>query len=109
MEKQKMSWKEIMNIMHPQRNQNNVIEFPTSENKEFKDQKKDLVVLALKMEKLMNEKIWDIAPISAHDTELLAQFGEGLTFKPLTAQRLIACLSAELIKYRLQKDEPYNE
>ena len=104
-----MSWKQIMDAMHPQRNQNNVIQFPTTENKEFKDQKRDLVVLALKMEKLMNEKIWDVAPISAYDIELLAQFGEGLSFKPLTAQRLIACLSAEILKYRLHKDEPYHE
>ena len=29
-----MSWKEIFDIMHPKRNQNNVIQFPTAENKE---------------------------------------------------------------------------
>ena len=102
-----MSWKDIIDLMHPQRNQNNVIQFPTAENKEFKDQKRDLLALTLKMEKLMNEKVWDISPISSYNLELLGNFGEGLTFKPKTAQRLIACLAAELNKYRLHKDEPY--
>ena len=100
-----MSWKQI-DAMNPQRNQNNVVQFPTTENKEFKDQKRDLVGLTLKMEKLMNEKIWDVAPISAYDIELLGQFGEGLTFTPLTAQRLIANLATELNKYRLQEEDP---
>ena len=105
-----MSWKEIFKIMHPERNQNNVIEFPKAENKEFRDQKKDLVGLVLTMEKLMNTTGWHIAPITAKAIEHLAQFGETISFSPKTSQRLIACLCAELITYRLDnKDEPYNE
>ena len=105
-----MSWKEIFKIMHPERNQNNVIEFPKAENKEFRKQKQDLVGLVLTMEKLMNTTGWDIAPITAKTIEHLAQFGETISFSPKTSQRLIACLCSELIKYRLDnKDEPYNE
>ena len=85
-----MSWKEIFDIMHPKRNQNNVIQFPTT----------------LTIEKLMHQDVWDLAPISDHNMELLGQFGEGLSFKPLTAQRLIANLATELNKYRLQEEDP---
>jgi len=105
-----MSWKEIFKIMHPERNQNNVIEFPKAENKEFRDQKKDLVGLVLTIEKLMNTTGWHIAPITAKAIEHLAQFGETISFSPKTSQRLIACLCSELVQYRLDnKDEPYNE
>ena len=99
-----MSWKEIFNIMNKERKQNNVIQFPTAENPQLRKQKNDLVALTLTMEKIMNEPIWEFAPIGDHNLELLAQFGEGLTFKSLTAQRLIANLATELAKYR-QKDE----
>ena len=53
----------------------------------------------------MNEPIWEFAPIGDHNLELLAQFGEGITFRPKTAQRLIANLATELAKYRLKEDE----
>ena len=68
-------------------------------------QKDDLVALTLTIEKIMNEPIWEFAPIGDHNLELLAQFGEGITFKPLTAQRLVANLATELAKYRLKEDE----
>ncbi len=108
MDKQKMSWKEIFNLMHTARKQNNVIQFPTSENKEFKKQKNDLLVLSLKVEKLMDQPAWEFAPLTQADIENLAQFGEGLTFTPKTSQRLIACLCTELIKHRLDNmEDPY--
>ena len=100
-----MSWKEIFNLMHKERKQNNVIQFPRSENAQVKKQKNDLVALTLTMEKIMHEPIWEFAPIGDHNLELLAQFGEGLTFKSKTAQRLIANLATELAKYRLKEDE----
>ena len=101
-----MSWKEIFDIMHKERKQNNVIQFPKAENPELKKQKNDLVALTLTIEKIMNQKVWEFAPISDHNMELLGQFGEGLTFTPLTAQRLIANLATELNKYRLQEEDP---
>ena len=100
-----MSWKEIFNLMNKERKQNNVIQFPTAENPKLRKQKDDLVALTLTIEKIMNEPIWEFAPIGDHNLELLAQFGEGLSFKPLTAQRLIANLATELAKYRLKEDE----
>ena len=55
----------------------------------------------------MNEPIWEFAPIGDHNLDLLAQFGEGITFRPKTAQRLIANLATELAKYRLKdEDDP---
>ena len=101
-----MSWKEIFDLMHKERKQNNVIQFPKAENPKLKKQKNDLVALTLTIEKIMNQKVWEFAPISDHNMELLAQFGEGITFTPLTAQRLIANLATELNKYRLQEEDP---
>ena len=72
---------------------------------QVRKQKNDLVALTLTVEKLMNQQVWDLAPISDYNLELLGQFGEGLTFRPLTAQRLIANLSTELAKLRLKEDE----
>ena len=100
-----MSWKEIFNLMNKERKQNNVIQFPTAENPKLRKQKDDLVALTLTIEKIMNEPIWEFAPIGDHNLDLLAQFGEGITFRPKTAQRLIANLATELAKYRLKEDE----
>ena len=108
MEKQKMSWKEIFKIIHPERNQNNVVQFPGVENKEVRKQKNDLLGLVLTVEKLMNSTGWDVTPLTAKAIEQLAQFGETISFSPKTSQRLIACLCTELIKYRLDTTEdPY--
>ena len=102
-----MSWKEIFNLMHKERKQNNVIQFPTAENPKLRKQKDDLVALSLTIEKIMNEPIWEFAPIGDHNLDLLAQFGEGITFRPKTAQRLIANLATEIVKNRLKdEDEP---
>ena len=49
-----MSWKDIVNVLHPKRNQNNIIKFPGKENKEFKKQKNEMVILIMTIEKLMN-------------------------------------------------------
>ena len=107
MEKE-MSWKQIFDLLHPSRNQNNVIQFPGKENKEVRKQKNDLVVLTLTIEKLMNAPGWDVTPITTKAIEQLAQFGETISFSPITSQRLIACLCTELIKHRLDNTEdPY--
>ena len=107
MEKE-MSWKDIFELIHPKRNQNNVIQFPGKENKEVRKQKNDLIVLTLTIEKLMNARGWDVTPLTAKGIEQLAQFGETISFSPKTSQRLIACLCTELIKYRLDTTEdPY--
>ena len=102
-----MSWKQILDLLHPKRNQNNIIKFPGKENKEVRKQKNDLVVLTLTIEKLMNSPGWDISPITTKSIEQLAQFGETISFSPLTSQRLIACLCTELLKYRLNDLEDY--
>ena len=92
---------------HP-RNQNNIIQFPGKENKEVRKQKNDLVLLTLTIEKLMNAPGWDVTPITTKAIEQLAQFGEAISFSPITSQRLIACLCTEFIKYRLDnKEDPY--
>ena len=39
-----MSWKEIFNLMHKERKQNNVIQFPRSENAQVKKQKNDIFI-----------------------------------------------------------------
>ena len=107
MEDQKMSWKQIFELLHPKRNQNNIIQFPGKENKEVRKQKNDLVLLTLTIEKLMNAPGWDVTPITTKDIEQLAQFGEAISFSPITSQRLIACLCTELLKYRLNDLEDY--
>ena len=104
----KMSWKKIFELLHPKRNQNNIIQFPGKENKEVRKQKNDLVLLTLTIEKLMNAPGWDVTPITTKAIEQLAQFGEAISFSPITSQRLIACLCTEFIKYRLDnKEDPY--
>ena len=108
MEKQTMSWKQIFDLLHAKRNQNNIIQFPGGkENKEVRKQKNDLVALTLTIEKLMNAPFWDVAPITAKAIEQLAQFGETISFSPKTSQRLIACLCSELLKHRLNDTEDF--
>jgi len=102
-----MSWKDIVNVLHPKRNQNNIIKFPGKENKEFKKQKDEMAILIMTIDELMNTPGWELTPIAAKYIEQLSNFGETISFSPLTSQRLIACLCTELLKYRLNDLEDY--
>ena len=52
MEKQKMSyWKDFFTSTFQKRNQNNVVQFPGKENREFTKQKKNLAGLVVELEK----------------------------------------------------------
>ena len=102
-----MSWREIFNALNPARNQNNIIPFPGKENKEFKKQKDEMAILIMTMDQIMNTPGWETTPIPAKYIEQLSNFGETISFSPLTSQRLIACLCTELLKYRLNDLEDY--
>ena len=109
MEDQKMSnWMDLFNWTFKKRNQNNVVQFPGRENREFSKQKKDLAILIVELEKRYTVGGWDIQPFHDKDLEMLANFGETISFSPITSQRLIACLCTELIKHRLENmEDPY--
>ena len=102
-----MSWREIFKALNPSRNQNNIIQFPGKENKEFKKQKDEMAILIMTMDQIMNTPGWETIPIPAKYIEQLSNFGETISFSPLTSQRLIACLCTELLKYRLNDLEDY--
>ena len=108
MEKQKMSnWMDLFDWTFKKRNQNNVVQFPGPENREFSKQKKSLVLLIVELEKRFKEPLWDIQPFHDKDLEMLANFGETISFSPVTSQRLIANLASEVFKLRQNMEEPY--
>ena len=50
--------------------------------------------------------MWDIQPFHDKDLEMLSDFGETISFSPVTSQRLIANLASEVFKHRQNMDEP---
>ena len=108
MEKQKMSnWMDLFDWTFKKRNQNNVVQFPGLENREFSKQKKDLALLIVELEKRFTSPMWDIQPFHDKELEILANFGETISFSPVTSQRLIANLASEVFKLRQNMEEPY--
>ena len=108
MEKQKMSnWMDLFNWTFKKRNQNNVVQFPGRENRELSKQKKNLVRLIVELEKIYTVGGWDIQPFHDKDLEMLANFGETISFSPVTSQRLIANLASEVFKLRQNMEDPY--
>ena len=99
MEEQKMSnWTDLFNWTFKKRNQNNVVQFPGRENRELSKQKKNLAILIVDLEKRYSVGGWDIQPFHDKDLEMLANFGETISFSPVTSQRLIANLASEVFK-----------
>jgi len=108
MEKQRMSnWTDLFSWTFKKRNQNNVVQFPGRENREFSKQKKNLAVLIVDLEKSLTGPMWDIQPFQDKDLEMLSNFGETISFSPVTSQRLIANLASEVFKLRQNMEEPY--
>ena len=108
MEKQKMSnWMDLFQWTFKKRNQNNVVQFPGLENREFSKQKKNLAILIVELEKRFIGPMWDIQPFHDKDLEMLANFGETISFSPVTSQRLIANLASEVFKLRQNMEDPY--
>ena len=107
MEEQKMSnWKDFFTSTFRKRNQNNVVQFPGKENREFTKQKKNLAGLVVELEKRFTGPMWDIQPFHDKELEMLSDFGETISFSPVAAQRLIANLASEVFKLRQNMDEP---
>ena len=101
------NWMDLFNWTFKKRNQNNVVQFPGPENREFSKQKKSLVLLIVELEKRFKGPLWDIQPFHDKDLEMLANFGETISFSPVTSQRLIANLASEVFKLRQNMEEPY--
>ena len=106
MEKKMSNWMDLFNWTFKKRNQNNVVQFPGRENREFSKQKKSLAVLMVELEKRMTGPLWDIQPFQDKELEILANFGETISFSPVTSQRLIANLASEVFKLRQNIEEP---
>ena len=107
MEKQKMSkWMDLFDWTFKKRNQNNVVQFPGRENRELSKQKKDLAILIVELEIRYTVGGWDIQTFHDKDLEMLANFGETISFSPVTSQRLIANLASEVFKLRQNIEEP---
>ena len=94
---------------YKKRNQDNVIKFPGTENKEVEEQDNKTAKTVYDITIKLKEPVWDIQHI--HDAELgiLSQFGEVLEFEPIVARRLIANLATELKKLKLETINPWNE
>jgi len=63
----------------------------------------------LTVEKQMTENSWDIQSCPDHILSTLAQCGEIIEFMPMVARRLIANLTTELKKLRLEITNPFGE
>ena len=106
MEQKMSNWMDLFNWTFKKRNQNNVVQFPGRENRELSKQKKNLAILIVDLEKRYTVGGWDIQPFHDKELEILANFGETISFSPVTSQRLIANLASEVFKLRQNIEEP---
>jgi hypothetical protein len=91
-----MTWKS--------RNQNNVVEFPNSENRELLEQKKTLAETVKSIEDKMNAPYWDVLLFSDKELQVMANFGETIKFAERTASRIAAVLSTFILKKQSEED-----
>ena len=85
--------------------QNNIYEFPNSENRELMEQKKRLAKIIVKIEHKMQLPYYDVLSFDDEELQAMANFGETIQFaKPNTASRVMSVLSNDILKKR---DEEY--
>ena len=85
--------------------QNNIYEFPNSENRELMEQKKRLAKIIVKIEQKMQLPYYDVLSFDDEELQAMANFGETIQFaKPNTASRVMSVLSNDILKKR---DEEY--
>jgi len=82
------------------RDLNNVIQFPNTENKELMQQKKRMAGLNLSIERKMSEPFWDLLNFSDEELQMLANFGETVKFSKLVASRLASNLATQILRNR---------
>mgnify|MGYP003642880567 FL=1 len=80
----------------------NIINFPGIENEQKKIQEQAKAAVNIIMSAMMESKNFDLLPFSSVDIEILSDFGEGMTFDPLVASRLISSLATEIKKLRIE-------
>ena len=85
--------------------QNNIYEFPNSENRELMEQKKRLAKIIVKIETKMQLPYYDVLSFDDEELQAMANFGETIQFAKLnTASRVMSVLSNDILKKR---DEEY--
>ena len=87
------------------KNFNNVIVFPGTENKQVQEIEHQLSVTQNRMNTIMILNDYDKHPIDDKELMDLAEYGDVMSFASLAARRLISCLAAEVIKQRQIIDE----
>ena len=85
--------------------QNNIYEFPNSENRELMEQKKRLAQIIVKIETKMQLPYYDVLSFDDEELQAMANFGETIKFaKQNTASRVMSVLANDILKKR---DEEY--
>ena len=86
--------------------QNNIYEFPNSENRELMDQKKRLAKIIVKIEFKMQQAYFDVLSFDDEELQAMANFGETIKFaKDNTASRALSVLASDILKK--QNEEYY--
>ena len=86
--------------------QNNIYEFPNSENRELMEQKKRLAKVIMKIERKMQEPFYDLLSFDDEELQAMSNFGETIKFaKDNTASRVLSVLASDILKK--QSEEYY--
>ena len=81
--------------------QNNIYEFPNSENRELMEQKKRLAKVIMKIERKMQEPFYDLLSFDDEELQAMSNFGETIKFaKDNTASRVLSVLASDILKKR---------
>lgn len=87
-------------------NHTNIVEFPKTVNKEFREQQKNIQTTVTTLETIYTTaKCWENVTILPQDLEVLANFGETLKFSPTVSARLISALANQIIKLNHLEEE----
>jgi len=81
-----------------------IIKFPGAHNKLLEKQQHLMQCCSNTIEAIMQMPHWDQIEIQQQDLEVLADFGERMTFSPGTQPKLISMLANQLLKKNLEEE-----
>ena len=81
-----------------------IIKFPGKENKKLKEQEMMIAVTTNTVEAVVQLPHWDNVQLQQQELEVLADFGETMSFSRGVAPKLISLLANQLLKTKLEED-----
>lgn len=81
-----------------------IINFPGVKNKQVKEQQMLIQICTNTVEAILQMPHWEAVTLQKQELEVLADFGETISFSPDVASKLISLLANQILKQTLEED-----